>query len=53
MILSSGAGAEERGMAAAEPLRSDFDAEAVRALAKRSGSDPSPADLVGDRRGRF
>src|SRR3954447_24126651 len=36
VILSSGLEPEEDGMAAAVPLRPDFDAEALRALAKGS-----------------
>ena len=39
VILSSGLEPEEDGMAAPVPLRSDFDAEALRALAK-SSRDP-------------
>ncbi|MCJ2064882.1 IS630 family transposase, partial [Methylobacterium sp. J-088] len=34
MILSSGLEPEEDGMAAPVPLRSDFDAEGLRAVAK-------------------
>ena len=40
MILSSGLGPEEDAMAAPVPLRSDFDAGSLRALAKGS-RDPA------------